>query len=67
MWYVSTTSRSYVAVTPCLYYGLYYVFKLLCHDLHLVGFQVSFTHQNKQHIFLVTNRREARGVVWIID
>ena len=67
LWYVSTTSRSYVVVTPCLYYGLYYVFKLLCHDLHLVGFQVSFTHQIKHHIFLVPTRRETRGVVWIIN
>ena len=67
LWYISTTSRSYVVVTPCLYYGLYYVFKLLCHDLRLVGFHVPFKHQSKHHIFLVPTRREKRGVVWIIN
>ena len=67
LWYVSTTSQSYVVATPCLYYGLYYVFKLLCHDLQLVGFHVSFKHQIKHHIFLVPTRREKRGVVWIIN
>ena len=51
LWYVSTTSQSYVFATPCLYYGLYYVFKLLCHGLQLVGFHVSFKHQIKHHIF----------------
>ena len=66
LWYISTTSRSYVVVTPCLYYGLYYVFKLLCHDLQLVGFHVSFKHQIKHHIFLVHTWREKRGVAWII-
>ena len=29
LWYVSITPRSYVVVTTCLYYGLYYVFKFL--------------------------------------
>ena len=67
LWYVSTTSQSYVAATPCLYYGLYYVFKLLCHGLQLVGFHVSFKHQIKHHVFLVPARREKRGVVWIIS
>ena len=57
-WYVSTLSQSYVVATPCLYYRLYYVFKLLCHDLQLVGFHVSFKHQIKHHIFLVPTRRE---------
>ena len=33
--HVSTTSRSYVVVTPYLYYGLCYVFRLLCQDLHM--------------------------------
>ena len=55
-WYVSTTSQSYVVAMPCLYYGLCYVFKLLCHDLQLVGFHVSFKHQIKHHIFLVYTR-----------
>ena len=32
LWYVSTTSRSYVLLV-----GLYYTFKLLCRNLHLVG------------------------------
>ena len=50
-----------------LYYGLYYIFKLVSHDLHLVGFQVSFTCHVKHHIFLVPTRRETRGVVWIIN
>ena len=69
LWYVSTTSRSYVVARPCLQYRLYYVlyFKLLCHDLHLVGFQVSFKHQIKHHIFQVLTRWETRGVVWIIN
>ena len=52
--YVSTASRSYV-------------FKLLCHDLHLVGFQVSFKHQIKHHIFLVPTRWGKRRVVWIVS
>ena len=67
LWYVSTTSRSYVVATPCLYYGFYYVLKLLCHDLQLVGFHVSFKHKIKHRIFLVPTRRETRGVVWIIN
>ena len=67
LWYVSTTSQSDAVATPCLYYGLYYVFKLLFHDLHLVGSHVSFKHQIKHHIFLVPTRRETRGVVWIIN
>ena len=67
LWYVSTTSQSYVVATPCLYYGLYYVFKLLCHDLQLVGFHVSFKHQIKHHIFLVPTRREKIGVLLIIN
>ena len=67
LWYVSTTSQSYVVATPCLYYGLYYVSKLLCHGLQLVGFHVSFKHQIKHHVFLVPARREKRGVVWIIS
>ena len=29
LWYVSITSQNYVDATPFLYYGLYYVFKLL--------------------------------------
>ena len=67
LWYVSTTSRSYVVATPCLYYGFYYVLKLLYHDLQLVGFHVSFKHKIKHRIFLVPTRRETRGVVWIIN
>ena len=67
LWYVSTMSQSYVVATPCLYYGLYYVFKLLCRNLQLVGFQVSFKHQIKHHIFLVPKKKKKRGVVWIIN
>ena len=55
--YVSTTSQSYVVTTPCLYYSLYCIFKLLWHDLHLVGFHVSFKYQIKYRIFLVPTRR----------
>ena len=33
--------------------SLYYFFKLLCHDLHLVGFHISFKYQIKNQIFLV--------------
>ena len=65
--YVSITSQSYVVATPCLYYGLYFVFKLLCHDLQLVDFHVSFKHHIKHHIFLVPTWRVKRGVVWIIN
>ena len=56
LWYVSTTSRSYVVATPYIFYGLYYVFRLLCYDLHLTGFHVSFNHQIKDHIFLVPTK-----------
>ena len=42
---VSTTSRSYILVTPYFYYGLCYVFKLLCHDFHMVGFHVSVEYR----------------------
>ena len=42
LWYISTTFRSYVITTPCLYCGLSYVFKLLCHELHLVGLHTTF-------------------------
>ena len=66
LWYVSTTSQSYVVVTLCLYCGFYYFFKC-CHDLQLVGFHVSFELQIKHHIFLVPTRREKREVVWIIN
>ena len=66
LWYVSTTPQSYVVATPCLYYRLYYVFKLLCHDLHLVGFNVSFKYQIKHQSFLVPTRRETKEVVWVI-
>ena len=45
--------------------GLYYTFKLLCHNLHLVGFQVSFKYQIKHQIFLVPTKREANRVIWI--
>ena len=67
LWYVSTTSRSYVVATPCLFYGLCYVFRLLCYDLHLVGFHASFKHQIKDYIFLVPTKRETRAVVLIIN
>ena len=67
LWYVSITSQSYVVVMPCLYFRLHYVFKLLCHDLHLVSFQVSFTDQIKHNIFLVPTRKERRRVIWIIN
>ena len=36
--------------------GLYYVFKLLCHDLHLVCFHASFKYQIKQQFFSSTNQ-----------
>ena len=35
-----------------------YVFKLLCHELNLVGFHVSFKYQIKHQMFLVLIRRE---------
>ena len=58
LWYVSTASQSYVVATPCLYNGLYYVFKLLC---HIVGFHVSFKHQIKHHIFKYPPGRKKRS------
>ena len=58
LWYASTTSRSQVVATPCLYYGLSYVFKLFGHDLHMVGFHVSFKYQIKRQIFLVQPGRK---------
>ena len=51
---------SYV-VRDALLVGLYYVFKLLCRALHLVGFHVSFKFQIKHQIFLVPNKRETRS------
>ena len=61
LWYASTMSRSYVAAMPCFYYGPYYVFKLLCLDLHPVGFHFSFKYQIKHQIFLVPTRRQRRS------
>ena len=46
---------------------LWYVFKLLCHDLHLVGFHVLFKYQIKHQNFVVPTRRETRRVVWNIN
>ena len=66
-WYVSNKSQSYVVATSCLYYNLYYVFKLLCHDLHLVDLHVSFKYQMKRQIFLVPSTRKTRWVVWVIN
>ena len=66
LWLVSTTSRNYVVATPCFYYDLSFVFKLLCHDLHLVGFHVSFKYQIKHQIFLVPTRKETKEAVWVI-
>ena len=47
--------------------GLYYVFKLLYHDLHLVGFHLSLKYQIKHQIFPVTTSSETRRVIWIIN
>ena len=58
--YVST-SQSYIVATPCLYYGVYYVFKLLCHDLQLVGFHISFKHRIKHHIVVPTRSEKRRS------
>ena len=63
LWYVSTTSPCYFVAISYLYYGLHYLFKLLCHDLHLVGFHISFKYQIKHQFFLVPTRRVTRGVV----
>ena len=67
LWYASSTSQSDAVATPCLYYGLYHVSKFLCHDLHLVDFHILFKYQIKHQIFLVTTRREARGIVSVIN
>ena len=45
LWYVSTTPRSYFVATHCLYYGLYYVFKLLSRDLYNQTLHFSSTNQ----------------------
>ena len=58
LWYVFTTSWSYVVATPCQKAST-----LLCHELHVVGFHVSFKYQVKHQIFLVPARREAIRVV----
>ena len=42
-----------------------YVFKLLCHELNLVGFHASFKYQIKHQCFLVLTKRETITVVWI--
>ena len=42
-----------------------YVSKLLCHELNLVGFHVSFKYQIKHQFFLVPTSRETIRVVWI--
>ena len=42
--------------------SLYYVFRLLCHELNPVGFHVSFKYQIKQQHFLVPTRRETKRV-----
>ena len=42
--------------------GLYYIFKLLCHELNLIGFHVSFKNKIKQQHFLVSTSRETRRV-----
>ena len=47
--------------------GLYYGFMILCHDLHLLGFHVSFKYQIKHQNFVVPTRRKATRVVWIIN
>ena len=59
--YVTTTSQCYVVATPCLYYGIYYVFKLLCHDLQLVDFHISFKNRIKHHIVVPTRREKKRS------
>ena len=65
LWYVSTTSRCYVFATSLV--GLYYAFRLPCHNVHLVGFYVSFKYQIKPQVFLVPTTRETKSVVWIIN
>ena len=66
-WYVFTTSQNYIVATPSLYYVLYYVFKLLGHEIHLLDFHISSKYQIKHQIFLLQIRRKTRGVVWIIN
>ena len=43
---------------------VYYVFKLLCHNLHLVGFHIWFKYQIN---YQISTRKAKRGVVWIIN
>ena len=47
--------------------SLYCTLKLLCHNLHLVGFYVSFKYQIKHQIFLRPTRRETKRGFWIIN
>ena len=42
--------------------SLYYVLKLLCHYLHLVGFHFSFKCQIKHQYFLVPTKMETTRV-----
>ena len=56
-WYVSTTL---LELRCCD--GLY-VFKLLCHELSLAVFHVSFKYQVKHQIFLVPIRRKTIRIV----
>ena len=63
--YVSTTSQ--LLCRDALLVGLWYVFKLPCHDLHLEGFHVSFKYQIKHQNFVVPTRRETRRVVFNIN
>ena len=46
---------------------LYYVLKLLCENLHLVDFHVSFKYQIKHQTFLVPTRRGTRRVPRIVN
>ena len=42
-------------------------FKLICHDLHLVGFHILFKYQIQHQIFLVPTSRKTRGARWVIN
>ena len=68
--YVAGVRLCHVLELRCrdaLLVGLYYGFMILCHDLHLLGFHVSFKYQIKHQNFVVPTRRKATRVVWIIN
>ena len=64
---LASPPRLGVMLSRCFVSRSYYVFNLLRHDLHLIGFHVSFKYQIQHQIFLIPTRMETIRVVWIIN